>query len=149
MNLGHRLWQGRRCMKRDPAELLTCCVWLTWSNLCLCPQAWVAFQFSFSPRLTVISCWLNSSACLAIEYSLKRKRGESVPNVVTTFSASHPLHREKRVNISGQHNQTRQRCVVITISLWEWGPVALLWSGGVGTLDSSQTKPGLLFQKHI
>lgn len=76
MNLCHRLWQGRRRMKADPVELLTCCVWLTWSNLsnlCLCPQAWIAFQFPFSPRLTVICCWLNSSACLAGEYSLQRE----------------------------------------------------------------------------
>lgn len=82
MSLCHRLWQGRRCMKADPVELLTCCVWLTWSNLsnlCLCPQEWIAFQFPFFPRLTVISCWLNPSACLAVECSLQREEGESVP----------------------------------------------------------------------
>lgn len=76
MNFCHRLWQGRKRMKGDPVELLTCCVWLTWSNLsnlCLRPQAQIAFQFPFSPRLTVISCWLNSLACLAIEYSLQRE----------------------------------------------------------------------------
>lgn len=136
MNLCHRLWQGRRCMKGDPAELLTCCMWLTWSNLCLCPQAWIAFQVSISPRLTVISCW--QFLCL-FSYRVQptEERGELVPNIWATFSASHTFHREKGMNTSGQHNQACQRCVVMTIPPWECGPVAFLWSGGAGALDSA------------
>lgn len=126
---------GRRRMKEDPAALLTRCMWLTWSNLCLCPQAWIAFQFSFSPKLTVISCW--QFLCL-FSYRVQpaEGKGELVLNIWATFSALHALHREKRVNTSGQHNEACQRLVVITIPLWECGPAAFLWGGGVGALDS-------------
>lgn len=95
-------------------------------------------ESSFSPRLTVISRWLNSPACLAAEYRLWRKGQNGY------WTCEPPLlHREKSVNTSGQHNQARQRCVVITFPLRECRPAAFLWSSAVGTLDFVSNKQSL------
>lgn len=118
-------------------ELLTCCVWLTWSNLsnlCLCPQAWIAFQFPFSPRLTVISCCLNSSACLAVDYSLQRGGESQCQESEPPFLLHMLCTGKKRVNLSGQHSQACQRCAVIAIPLWECAAVVFQERGWVGTI---------------
>lgn len=70
------------------------------------------FPIFFSPRLTVISCWLNSSACLAIEYSLQRKGKNWYWTDEPTFLLHILRTGEKRVNKSEQHNQACWRCVV-------------------------------------